>query len=229
MDVRDSCWKEYFSNAEIDEIKRYEAIELPDLPVDVKAYMDELTATPRSELFEKSGFHRLTDVTEQGMGRRVWSCVDKCFDFSGIRCLTGEKCSKATADASNKDRCLSDVGRQSSGRKMDYLFTTKKTVFEVGCGECVLVGGIKTTKEFQDAGFKMPKLMRDMANSILATYAGLENELCLVGYYIGGTVMRCNCLHWIFLLGMLLAWMDLGLYIFQEMKKRFVRCKMWLN
>ncbi|KAL7322440.1 hypothetical protein PS15p_211439 [Mucor circinelloides] len=73
---------------------------------------------------------------------------------------------------------------------MDYLFTTKKTVFEVGCGECVLVGGIKTTKEFQDAGFKMPKLMRDMANSILATYAGLENELCLVGYYIGGDAMQ---------------------------------------
>lgn len=115
MDVRDSCWKEYFSNAEIDEIKRYEAIELPDLPVDAKAYMDELTATPRSELFEKANqvfhpanadkywiqdtynnsvrlaqsvFRRLTDVTEQGMGRRVWSCVDKCFDFADIRCLT---------------------------------------------------------------------------------------------------------------------------------------------
>jgi len=104
MDVRDSCWKKYFSSAEIDEIRRYEAIELPDLPVDVKAYMDELTATPRSELFEKvnqafhpantdkywiqdtynncvrlaqSGFYPLNDVIEQGMGRRIWSCVDK--------------------------------------------------------------------------------------------------------------------------------------------------------
>lgn len=64
---------------------------------------------------------------------------------------------------------MSDVGRQSSGRKMDYLFSTKKSELEIGCGECALVGGINTTKELVDAGFKMPKVMRDMANSIFAT------------------------------------------------------------
>lgn len=64
---------------------------------------------------------------------------------------------------------MSDVGRQSSGRKMDYLFSTKKSELEIGCGECALVGGINTTKELVDAGFKMPKVMRDMANIIFAT------------------------------------------------------------
>lgn len=64
---------------------------------------------------------------------------------------------------------MSDVGRQSLGRKMDYLFSTKKSELEIGCGECALVGGINTTKELVDAGFKMPKVMKDMANSIFAT------------------------------------------------------------
>lgn len=103
---------------------------------------------------------------------------------------SGEKCSKATADASNKGRCLSDVGRQSSGRKMDYIFTTRKTGFEVGCGECALVGGAKTTKELVDAGLKMPKVMRDIANSIFATHNGLVNVFCAVGYYIGGNLIE---------------------------------------
>ena len=104
--------------------------------------------------------------------------------------VSGEKCSKASADASNKDRCLSDVGRQSSGRKMDYLFTAKKNGFEVGCGECALVGGVRTTKELIDAGLKMPKVMRDMANSILATHTCLVNNLCITGYYIGGKLKK---------------------------------------
>lgn len=69
---------------------------------------------------------------------------------------------------------------------MDYLFTAKTNGFEVGCGECALVGGVKTTKELVDAGLKMPKVMRDMANSILKAHIGLVHNLCIVGYYIGG-------------------------------------------
>ncbi|EPB80999.1 hypothetical protein HMPREF1544_12313 [Mucor circinelloides 1006PhL] len=216
MDVRDSCWKEYFSSAEIDEIRRYEAIELPDLPVDVKAYMDELTATPRSELFEKvnqafhpantdkywiqdtynncarlaqSGFYPLNDVTEQGLGRRIWSCVDKCFDFSRIRCLTGEKCSKASADAANSVRSPSDFSRQQTGRKMDYLFKTKDSYKEIGCGECALVGGVNTTKKFQDAGFKMPKVMRDMLAKIVSRSPAVVHKLPICGLYIAAETL----------------------------------------
>lgn len=62
----------------------------------------------------------------------------------------------------NSVRSPSDMSRQQSGRKMDYIFMTKIDDMELGCGECALVGGINTTKEFQDAGFKMPKVMRDM-------------------------------------------------------------------
>ncbi|KAG1093752.1 hypothetical protein G6F42_018891 [Rhizopus arrhizus] len=73
---------------------------------------------------------------------------------------------------------------------MDYLFTTKQTEFEVGCGECALVSGVKTTKELIDAGFKMPKVMKDMANSILFNRSGLVHDLCFVGFYMGGDTMQ---------------------------------------
>ncbi|KAL0135298.1 hypothetical protein V8B55DRAFT_1299334, partial [Mucor lusitanicus] len=166
---------------------------LPVLSVEVETYIQELANSDPSELYTKvnaddfamesdlnwiqkfyqdtfrllrSGFFSLGSQTEANLIKRVWPCVDTCFDFSNIRCANGEKCSRASADAINKGRCMSDVGRQSSGRKMDYLFSTKKSELEIGCGECALVGGINTTKELVDAGFKMPKVMRDMANSI---------------------------------------------------------------
>ncbi|KAL9552062.1 hypothetical protein MBANPS3_003955 [Mucor bainieri] len=104
---------------------------------------------------------------------------------------SGEKCSKASADAANNDRCLSAIGRQSCGRKMDYIFMDKQTeMTELGCGECALVGGVKTTKELVDAQYKMPKVMRDMANSIIFKKSGLRHDLCMVGYYIGGSTMQ---------------------------------------
>ncbi|KAL0137517.1 hypothetical protein V8B55DRAFT_1438826 [Mucor lusitanicus] len=65
---------------------------------------------------------------------------------SRIKCASGEKCSCASADSGNRRRSVSDAGRQSSGRKMDYLLTSKKTAYEIGCGEYALVGVVNTTK-----------------------------------------------------------------------------------
>lgn len=81
---------------------------------------------------------------------------------------------------------MSAFGRQASGRKMDSIFMGKQTEIELGCGECALTSGAKTTKELVDAGFKMPKVMRNMANSTLLKCSGLMHDLCIVGYYLGG-------------------------------------------
>ncbi|CAO0792597.1 unnamed protein product [Mucor circinelloides] len=98
-------------------------------------------------------------------------------------------CSRSSADAGNRCRSLSDAGRQHSGRKMDYLFTTKQIEYEIGCGECALVGGVNTTKEFQDAGFKMPKVMRDMLFKIVLAFPALLHQVPICGFYIAH-----NCL-----------------------------------
>ncbi|GAN10042.1 hypothetical protein MAM1_0315d09576 [Mucor ambiguus] len=218
LDVNDKCWLDVFKPSEREEIRRSRAVELPVLSVEMETYLQELAYLDADQFYIKvdSGIHEISSgsswlqksyrdafrllqsdffplqsQTEGNVVRRVWSGLDSCSDFSVIKCVSGEKCSKATADASNKDRFLSDVGRQSSGRKMDYLFTTRKTKFEVGCGECALVGGVKTTKELVDAGFKMPKVMRDMANSIfLKKIVLLVNDLTIVGFYIRADVMK---------------------------------------
>lgn len=103
---------------------------------------------------------------------------------------SGEKCSKASAGALNMNRSPSDFTRQQTGRKMDYLFKTKDSDVKVGCGECALVGGKNTTKEFQDAGFKMPKVMRDMMYKIVARSPGLLHKLHISGVYIGENVFK---------------------------------------
>ncbi|KAL7322444.1 hypothetical protein PS15p_211443 [Mucor circinelloides] len=72
---------------------------------------------------------------------------------------------------------------------MDYLFTTKQIEYEIGCGECALVGGVNTTKEFQDAGFKMPKVMRDMMYKIVSDSPGLVHKLHIHGFYIADKVL----------------------------------------
>ncbi|GAN11664.1 hypothetical protein MAM1_0789d11243, partial [Mucor ambiguus] len=218
LDITDSCWEDVFDDKEQDEIRAFRSVKMPAMSVEVETYLTQLENMPASELRKevyrgdfaiesdcywiqksyqdsfrllRSGFFPLHSQTEGNIVKRVWSCVDTCFDFSTVKSVGGEKCSKASADAANKDRCLSAVGRQSSGRKMDYLFMGKQTEkIELGCGECALVSGVKTTKELVDAGFKMPKVMRDMANSILFKRSGLMHDLCMVGYYMGGDTMQ---------------------------------------
>ncbi|KAK4512003.1 uncharacterized protein ATC70_004002 [Mucor velutinosus] len=216
MDVRDRCWNDYFSPAEMEEIKSYKALQLPVLPSNVTTYMEELLNTPRDQLYTKvnevtfapntheywiqdsynnairlvqSGFFPLRDVTEQGMGRRMWSCVDKCFDFAAVRCVTREKCSKASTDAANSVRSPSDCSRQQTGRKMDYLFKIKESDIEISCGECALVGGVNTRKEFRDAGFKMPKVMKDMLGKIVSTSPGVLHRLHISGLFIAAETL----------------------------------------
>jgi hypothetical protein len=103
---------------------------------------------------------------------------------------SGEKCSKASADAANSVRSPSDFSRQQCGRKMDYLFKTNDSDNEIGCGECALVAGVNTTKEFQDAGFKMPKVMRDMLVKIVSRSPAVVHKLQICGLYIAAKTLK---------------------------------------
>lgn len=114
LHINDACWKEYFSCEEIQEIQQYQAIQLSPPTADIQEFFNELKDTPRDDLYNKindktyivnsdqkwvqdcynacfrlveSGFFPLQDVTEQGIGKRIWSCVDSCYDFSTVRCI----------------------------------------------------------------------------------------------------------------------------------------------
>ncbi|KAK4509265.1 uncharacterized protein ATC70_007615 [Mucor velutinosus] len=108
--------------------------------------------------------------------------------------VSGKKCSRASADAANIKRSISDLSRQHGGRKMDYLFKTRDAGTEVGCGECGLIAGVNTTKELQDCGFKMPKVMKDMMFRLVLESPGVMNKLCISGVYIGQNVLKLSIL-----------------------------------
>ncbi|KAL7315135.1 hypothetical protein PS15m_006626 [Mucor circinelloides] len=142
----------------------------------------------------RSDFFPLTNVSEAGIVKRMWSCLDACFDFSVIKCISGEKCSKSSADAINANR-TSILTRQSCGRKMDYLFTASDYV-EIGRGECALVGGVNTTKELCDASFKMAKVMKAMAVNLVSKSSDMKDKLAIAGFYIGDdklTLLVLDC------------------------------------
>lgn len=98
-------------------------------------------------------------------------------------------------------RSISDLSRQQSGRKMDYLFKTKDDSVEISCGECVLVGGVNATKELNDVSFKMPKVMKDMAYKVVAALSpGIKLTLVITGVYIGEDKLKLvilDCPTWV--------------------------------
>ncbi|GAN11673.1 hypothetical protein MAM1_0801d11254 [Mucor ambiguus] len=210
FNCQDKQWLKYFTEDEIQEIRDFRFPDLPPPPEDLQTYLDLLETMDSDELSNsiatnqfplesdakwaqdaysqavrllRSGFFtKKKDITETQLLKRVWTCIDTCFDFSNITCISGEKCSTSSADAINASR--SDLSsRQSSGRKMDYLFLDSYN--EVGCGEAGLVGGANTTKELSDAMFKMPKVMKDMLIKLVAVSPALKNDLVITGLYIG--------------------------------------------
>lgn len=102
-----------FDVKEMEEIRSFRFAELPVLSVEVETYIQELANSDPSELYTKvnaddfamesdlnwiqkfyqdtfrllrSGFFSLGSQTEANLIKRVWPCVDTCFDFSNIRC-----------------------------------------------------------------------------------------------------------------------------------------------
>lgn len=114
MDVTDSCWLDVFGKEERDEIRGFRCVDIPDLSVEVDTYLNQLEDLDVSKLHErvdsgdfkmesdskwiqksyrdafrllKSDFFPIQNQTEGSVVKRVWSCVDTCYDFSTIKCV----------------------------------------------------------------------------------------------------------------------------------------------
>lgn len=120
LDVQDKGWLEYFEESELAEIRHYKCTDLPPVKEEVEKYLSELRGISRQELYTKispeeiplqadkkwvqdtfaqsvrllrSGFVPIGgNVTEGGLLKRVWGCVDSCFDFSTITCIRYSSC-----------------------------------------------------------------------------------------------------------------------------------------
>lgn len=112
LNITDSCWLEAFKKEERDEIRAYRIVELPAMSMEVEGYLQQLNTLDQDQLYEKidsgvyeiasdsswiqkayrdafrlleSRFFPIESQTEGNLVRRVWSCVDSCFDFSTIK------------------------------------------------------------------------------------------------------------------------------------------------
>ncbi|KAI9364102.1 hypothetical protein BD770DRAFT_309044, partial [Pilaira anomala] len=236
MDPDDRCWTDVFTSEELDEIRKFNLKPLPQLPEEMKLYMDEFrTYNDIEELYEKvqerklhpkrdpclkwvqdslynclklffAEYLPLTDQTEGDLMRRIWSCVDTVFDFSSLKCRSGEKSSVSSSEGRNYDRCLGGVKkltRKATGHKMDMIF--KNESGEFGCAECGRFYDLNSTKELMDGSFKLPKIMKDMLAHVcndapssirkleIAGFMILENKITLISLDVpAGYTCRIN-------------------------------------
>lgn len=108
LDANDGSWLEYFEENKLVEIRSHRCTDLPPMPEEVETYLEELKGLSPQELYTKlsseeislnsdikwvqesfsqsvrllqSGFVPISNITEGGLLKRVWGCVDTCFDF----------------------------------------------------------------------------------------------------------------------------------------------------
>lgn len=114
LNINDNDWLNYFTEVELAEVRNHHSVELPPVPVEVEAYLSELRGLCPRDLYTKvsseelalnsdvkwvqdafsqsirlvqSGFFPVNNITEDGLVKRVWGCLDTCFDFSRITCI----------------------------------------------------------------------------------------------------------------------------------------------
>ncbi|CEG67065.1 hypothetical protein RMATCC62417_03540 [Rhizopus microsporus] len=211
LDTSDKIWKNYFSNEELFEIKRYNNKQFRDLPVLLRTYLDSLKESNdaaslkkkldkeqtcpacewvRNTLLEyftlfKWGYLPLTYQLEGDVIRRVWRFIDTFFDDSKIICRGVEKTSRSSSASINTNRTFAGIEkmeRKLMGRKLDLTFY--RQLFEYGCCECGR--SEDQTKELLDDS-KMAKVLKDMIYSLYQKSPDSLRELALVGFLLFDT------------------------------------------
>ncbi|KAI9490751.1 hypothetical protein BDB00DRAFT_768363, partial [Zychaea mexicana] len=194
MDPTDPIWEKRFNAEELYELRNYTVPVIPELPAPLEQFvesfegketLDDLYYHVRSfryHLVHESELHwmQLTveealmllyhgyfekNRTEADLIRRAWTFMDSCFDSSEyIVSNSGEKASKATSEAQNKDRPVGgdkSITRKKVGTKVDQLFATP--LFELGAMEAGAESDRSSSKSITELHMKCPKTLKDMA------------------------------------------------------------------
>jgi len=92
LDVTDSCWLDAFGKEERHKIRGFRCVDIiPDLSLEVDTYLKQLEDFDASESHARvdSGDFRMESdskwIRKGSVVKRVWSCVDTCFDFCTIK------------------------------------------------------------------------------------------------------------------------------------------------
>ncbi|KAG0176659.1 hypothetical protein DFQ28_007060 [Apophysomyces sp. BC1034] len=123
--------------------------------------------------------------------KRVWLCVDKCFDSRG------ETASKATSERLNQNRAIpfiTGMERKCISAKIDLLF--HNWTYELGVAEAKKVDDIHETGCLLDGGLKCPKELKDMFLRLAALTPTRVNELRTCGFIFMGKYLNLSIMDY---------------------------------
>ncbi|KAI7854018.1 hypothetical protein BDC45DRAFT_535895 [Circinella umbellata] len=128
-----------------------------------EVYWAHKSVTEALDLFQYNWLPIEEKTTEADVVRRVFPFIEKCFDESIFRVISGEKASISPSERKNENRGIigtKAIERKDAGHKVDMIISYLN--FEYGCAEAGLKGGINSSKWINEANIRVPRLIRDM-------------------------------------------------------------------
>ncbi|OAD02037.1 hypothetical protein MUCCIDRAFT_163979 [Mucor lusitanicus CBS 277.49] len=185
FNLREIVWGNYFEDYETDEIRQYNAVELPEMPADVIKYLSQLKGLTEEEIYNKLSTENFDIVSDE---KWIQEAFSQAVRLMKCRVLPINKAKQIISCCTKHPRSGVAI-RQKPGRKMEFFFTCKD--YEVGCGEAGMDVIINGTTDCMDCGYKMPKVMRDiMLVKLVAHSPSLKRKLVLSAeYYIGEIII----------------------------------------
>ena len=102
---------------------------------------------------------------------------------------SGEKASRATSEAQNKDRAIgvsSALARKKVGTKVDFLFSAP--LCELGAAEAGASSDRSSTKSIVELGLKCPKTLKDMLVELERLNEANIREYKMSGFVMSGMI-----------------------------------------
>ncbi|KAF7723901.1 hypothetical protein EC973_001524 [Apophysomyces ossiformis] len=223
LDVDDPVWIEqgYFTQDEMNEIRSFRQLDLPEAPENMTAYLKSYEGKCTLDSIFEAASHKqyhpllepdmnwthqtilkglnllfykylpLTDNTEADIMHRVWGFVQEAFDESEFNVRCGEKASTASSARRNSERTI--AGLQDISRKIVGQKVDMIVRFVAEEFACAEAGRDSngTTKELVEGMLKCPKSLRDMIFKLATLNPSEVHDIVTFGFVFMGLKMTC--------------------------------------
>ncbi|KAI8140152.1 hypothetical protein BJV82DRAFT_520734, partial [Fennellomyces sp. T-0311] len=215
MDPSDVAYQEHFNEAELEEIKTFNAPEVLPLPDKIAEFVNKFKGTDLKELEALVWSFKFDPVEEPDLRwihvsiinaldllhyeytnkehsgadllKRVWSFIDGCFDATEILARSSEKTSESNSESVNKSR-TDGSARKKIGTKVDLLFSTK--LFELGALEAGKESDRSSTKSVAELHLKCPKTLKSIIIELTRISPCKIREIKTFGFVIAGMYLQ---------------------------------------
>ncbi|KAI9483536.1 MAG: hypothetical protein EXX96DRAFT_536858 [Benjaminiella poitrasii] len=204
LDPNDPIWVNYFDENELEEIRATNVKKMPDLPLDISAYISTYETYITARDMHKFAYSNYHDPIEEfdrkwvqeslieASERFIRDAIVKVDEYSELDTIINiwSFVYKAFSDRQIK-AMLGEKPRQrkSIGAKVDILFKCGLT--ELGACEVGLHDVIEVDEKYMnDCLLKLPKTLRDILSILVSKNEPQINNLAAVGYTMMGLSME---------------------------------------